>query len=251
MRRGLFLFLLSLFIILLILELWFVVQDPGSTSAPASVTLLPSVDSLKARKHAEAERDSSQPPTVIESFAYLGRVKSPEQASTRKTTGSPESTNRKLPAGRNRAGEGEIPELTIDLGSRNINTVARRLGFLLVAASQEKVLGKIVDDTFTSIGKPELARFSTRARSAEMVENYDDMRERIAQQFSLSPDEVTLMFLVPLNVEQQFIKTQFRTLKEIKVAPAQVALMRGFYDSNFNVHISEVITKDGRTIDIQ
>jgi hypothetical protein len=251
MRRGPFFFLLSLFIVLLCLELWIIFPEFGSDEI-ASIVVAPSrVDTAAARN--AAQKDTSltlraQPP---ESFAYIGLVK----ASTlidpkKKTPGSAESAKKRLPAGQNRVAEGEIPELTIEIGDWDIKTVADHLGFVLVAATEKKILGRIGGDAFMPISRSELSRFSTRARSAETIGNYVEVRDRIAQRFELSTSEIRLMFLVPLQVEQQFVNAQRRILGELSVPSDQVALMRGFYDSNFNVRLTEVITKDGKTIDI-
>lgn len=251
MKRGRFLFLLSLFVILLLLGVWVMILQIEYTGEPRPVAVHSQVDTVAAKELPKDDRDSSVSRVPLESFAYLGRVKPPESRSKKKTLAGTGTIKSALPTGLNRVSEGEIPELTIELREWDVWTVANRLGFVLVAATDEKLLGKIIGNTFVPLTQSELSRYSTRARSAEAIENYAELCDRIARQFGVSPNEVRLMFLVPLSVERRFISEQRRVLSEMSLAPTQVALMRGFYDSRFNVQITELVTKDGRSIDIR
>lgn len=251
MKRGPFLFLLSLFVILLLLGVWMMIPQIEYTGEPRPIAVQSPVDTVATKELPKEDRDSSDSPAHLESFAYLGRVKPPESRSLRKTSIGAGTIKSMLPAGLNRMSEGDIPELTIELREWDIRTVANRLGFVLVATTDQRVLGKVIDDSFMPMTHSELSRYSTRARSAEAIKNYAELCDRIARQFGVSPYEVRLMFLVPLSVERRFVGEQRRILNEMSLAPTQVVLMRGFYDSQFNVQITELVTKDGKSIDIR
>ena len=252
MQRGKFLFVLSLLFVLLFAVFWWVILLIKSLeSDPVNAVMFVS-DTMKARNVNLKDSVKSTPVQLSASFAYLGIVKRDRHGDTKKqhTEKIVSNKNENL-SGRNKMREGVIPELTIESGERNIQSIADRLGFVLVASTEDKILGKIIDDTFTPIGKNELAKFSARARSADALDRYDEVRDRIARQFVIPSYEVKLMFLVPLRVEAQWINTQKIILNQISVSSDQVAVMRGYYDLNFNVRIAEVVTKDGQAITIQ
>ena len=140
--------------------------------------------------------------------------------------------------------------MLIILAGHSIENVATKYEFLLVAATQDRVLGKIIDERFYKIPENELSRYSKRGRSAEALHNDWSIRRAISENLKIPISEIQLMFLVPLPVEQRFVEAELRAIEKEGLDVGKVKLVEAFYDLNLEVKVTRITTKDLQTFQI-
>jgi hypothetical protein len=143
---------------------------------------------------------------------------------------------------------GIIPELTIDFGSMDLHQVAKTLGYKLIAVASGKIIGIFDGYDLTKMQKSELSKYSERARDANVLENAFDYKSRACNLTGISAGSIDLIYLVPLNVESDFVAKEMNAIQKHKLIPEQVSLVKGKYDRNCNLVITEIILSDSKSI---
>ena len=146
-------------------------------------------------------------------------------------------------AGDNEITEGEIPDLTIRLNGMDLESVAERLGYQLVASTQERIHGKIVSGSLISISDQERARYADRAREATGIQNYTRMVQVLASRLEIPRNQLRLYYLVPNEVEEKFIQFQKREMANAGLRPDQIQLMIAQYTQNLDLELVNIIQK--------
>jgi len=146
-------------------------------------------------------------------------------------------------AGDNEITEGKIPDLTIRLNGMDLESVAERLGYQLVASTQERIHGKIVTGSLIPISKQERARYSDRAREATGIQNYNRMVQVIASRLEIPRNQLRLYYLVPNDVEERFIRFQKREMANVSLKSDQIQLMIAQYTQNLDLELVNIIQK--------
>jgi len=179
---------------------------------------------------------------LMPKFSYLGRYasKGPAKQSKKKTAG-----------GDVREKQGDIPELTIEAADRSLDRIAERLGYLLVAATDSVVLGKIINGQLVRMEPRELARYSLRARDADAIQNGTHLKRSIANALSISEECIRIMYLVPVSVDSRFTNLQTNAIRRAGLTMAEVKQTRARYverNGKITIAITSIITKEGNSL---
>ncbi|MFQ5676630.1 MAG: hypothetical protein ACE5G1_12085 [bacterium] len=211
----------------------------------------------------EVKKDKVNKASDHQSFAFLGQVQQspnkPEDTkqdavqkhqAKRTTNLQPKSASHKLSGKNIEEIQGHIPDMQINLAGHSMEDVAKKHGFLLVAATQDKVLGKIIDERFSKMSESELSRYSKRGRSAEALQNYWSIRQAISENLNIPISEIQLLFLVPRAVEQRFVDAELDAIEKVGLEIGKVKLVEAYYDTNLDVRVRSIITEDLTKIEV-
>jgi hypothetical protein len=145
---------------------------------------------------------------------------------------------------------GVIPDLDINLNGNSTQRLMTHYGYVPAMKTKTRLLGKIVDDTFTPLTTEEIANFANRGRSGESFAGADEWRSRVARELNLPVEAVHCIFLVPHRTEQFFIAAQKQAIAATGRQAEEVALTRGHFDADLTLVVNAVITKSGETIPV-
>lgn len=176
------------------------------------------------------------------SFAFAGRKSLNEIlgiGSTSASTDSSESGEEN--AGDNEVLSGEVPELTIELGSQQLENIAQRFGYLLVAVTDEAIVGKIIGGELQPITQAEIDQYSRRGRDASVIQEYDRLITGVANHINVKRSDIRLYYLVPIQVENRFIEFQIQEIRNAGLKPDQVRLMIARYTMNTDLELVQII----------
>lgn len=133
--------------------------------------------------------------------------------------------------------EGQIPELTIELNGHNIRDIAEHYGYVLILMTKDKILGTVKDGELKQLDQQFLSNFANRARAAEISTDILPIIKRLQQHLD---QPIRAVYLVPKQVEEQFIRTQLQAIREADLTPNEVHLVTAKYLDDYSIEVIKI-----------
>lgn len=146
-------------------------------------------------------------------------------------------------AGDNEITDGDIPDLTIRLNGLDLEAVAHQLGFQLVASTPDRILGKIINGKLNAMSERDRSGYAVRGREATGLPNYSKMVRVLSNHLDISRSKIRLFYLVPNEIEQQFIQFQRREMAKAGIRPDEIELMIAQYTPELDLELVSFIQK--------
>ena len=134
--------------------------------------------------------------------------------------------------------EGQIPELTIELNGHSIRDIADHYGYVLALMTEDRMLGTIKDGELKQLDQQFLSSFANRARAAEISTDILPLIKQLQQHLDQS---VRAVYLVPNQVEEQFIQIQLQAIREAGLTPSEVHLVTARYLDDYSIDVIEIM----------
>lgn len=178
------------------------------------------------------EAEANEPEEDPASYSFVGRVdgisSEPE----------PEHEEEDLEVANSDELDGYIPELTIETRGVNMESVAAHYGYVLALITDDRLLGIIENGNLESIDEQFISNYAARAREGHLTPELRPMVEKISDHLN---KRVRAVYLVPNDVEQQFIQKQMDAIDKKGLSPQDVQLVRARYRQDYSVEILEVL----------
>lgn len=136
--------------------------------------------------------------------------------------------------------EGVIPEMTIFADEVNIQSVARHYDYVPVFITENRILGRYINGRVEEMGSNALSGYALRGRQVQPTENMRSIMQKMSDHYS---KDVNIIYLVPNQVEEYFVKTQMDAIKARNLRPSEVAVVYARYRLDFSVEVTDVVLK--------
>ena len=190
----------------------------------------PGEENEASKESDEAKANESEAPPA--SYSFVGRV---HGLSSEPDT---EQEQDDLEVADSDELDGYVPELTIETNGVNMEAVAEHYGFVLALMTDDRLLGRIENGNLESINKDFLSHFADRAREGYISAEIRPLVDRISNHLN---KRVQAVYLVPNQVEQEFIRIQMEAIEQQGRSPQEVQLVRARYRRDYSIEVLEVI----------
>ena len=180
----------------------------------------------------EAEEEEQEEP--VPSYSFVGRVSglSPEPEP------EPEEKQEDLEVADSEKQDGYVPELTIETNGVDMASVAEHYGFVLALMTDDRLLGRVENGNLEEIDAAFLGRFAKRAREGDISADLRPLVDRLSNHLN---KRVQAVYLVPNEVEQEFIRIQMEAIQQSGRSPRDVQLVRARYRRDYSIEVLDVI----------
>lgn len=224
-KQFILIFSLTFFLIILVGSCSFLAEVSSIDQTP-----LTEQPSEKAEKENEQIEEPAQSPPV--SYNFVGKFDgiSDEPAEQ-------QDTREELQVEDNAEKDGKIPELTIELNGQNIHDIAKHYGYVLTLMTKDKILGTIKNGELNQVDQHFLSNFANRARAAEISTDIEPIIKRLQQHLD---QPIKAVYLVPNQIEEQFIQIQLQAIREVGLTPDEVNLVTAKYLSDYSIEVIDI-----------
>lgn len=152
------------------------------------------------------------------------------------------------PAGWNRGKiEGHIPEIDLVCLKEHVDKVIAHHGFLVVAASDSKLIGMVNRATgeIAPLTRRILETYSTRAR---LFPGYGESLLSEVRRARPESGPIRLLFLCTTQREEEVVEQQRVFARRLNIPLSDIALMHGNYDRYGQINFTRAHLHDGRVV---
>ena len=251
-------------LMLLIVLVWIILQPPEpSVEIPQPHTKTKALERVEIptslvaqmRRLAQEQEPISNPKPPIRTPEPQPKAKDP--AHRFKTGGTPalnaDAPQAQVTPASNTHLDGTIPSLSIDLAGHSSEQVAchYRLALAVQSFEAQVLLGIFVEDQLQPVSAADLAHYSDRGRSADGLENAFALKGRIATQSGRSFDDIGLLYLVPKEVDDDWVAWQRQVIAQAGYTFGEVEHVKARYAKNLALEAYALVLKQGRTIHLK
>ena len=108
---------------------------------------------------------------------------------------------------------------------------------MLALMTNDRMLGTIRNGELKQIDQQFLGNFANRARAAEISADIQPIIKQLQQHLDQS---VRAVYLVPNQVEEQFIRIQLQAIREAGLTPGEVELVTARYLSDYSIEVINI-----------
>lgn len=224
-KQFILIFSVTLFLIILVGSCSFLAETSSTDQTP-----LTEQSSEKAESENEQIEEPAQSPPV--SYNFVGKFDgiSDEPAEQ-------QDTREELQVEDNAEMDGKIPELTIELNGQDIHDIANHYGYVLTLMTKDKILGTIKNGELKQVDQQFLRNFASRARAAEISRDIEPIIKQLQQHLD---QPIRAVYLVPNQIEEQFIQVQLQAIRKAGQTPGEVELVTARYLSDYSIEVINI-----------
>lgn len=221
-NQFIFIFSVTLFLIVMVGSCSFLIHRVAVVKEP---------DLERPEESAEQEKVQNSEESSPVSYKFIGQVDG--------ITETPPQTDEKemIEIEENPEAEGEIPELTIQLNGMDIEQIADHYRYVLALMTEDRILGIIDKGALKQIDSEYLNNYASRARAADIP---PDIKSLVSRLQKMIDQRIRAIYLVPNQIEEQFIQVQLQAIRKAGLTPGEVELVTARYLGDYSIEVINI-----------